>query len=130
VKAYQDSNPESVSVDGNLVLSGNSSSIAPSTYFVKTPKISQKSDDVPPDYRQVVKGARVKPEPAPPSRKPWEKDPFLNTYGALSNEFGEEQLLFENVQEKGKDSEKKSKEEMSESVPEGVRENWEDDVFN
>jgi len=122
VKAYQDSNPETEGED-LLILSG-----AP-----KKPPPKVKDKEVPLDYRQVVKGARSKNEQlAAPKMKDVRKG---NMYSALSNEFGEAELLFEEdekseprilndmhiTKEKTEVTEKEKQE-----VEEETKENWED----
>jgi len=131
VKAYQDSNPETEGED-LLILSGS----VPK----KVPLKVKDHVEVPLDYRQVVKGARSKNEQyAPPKLKDVKKG---NMFSALSNAFGETELLFEE-EEKSEprilndthstkekpDITEKEKPEISEKEKtdvEETKENWED----
>jgi len=132
VKAYQDSNPDTEGEDV-LILSG--SAPQPRNKVVK-------KEEVPLDYRQVVKGARSKNEiNAAPKVK---ENRSVNKFSALSNEFGETELLFEEdgkllpkilndttteISEKEKpDISEKEKPEAEENTKaeEDTKEHWED----
>jgi len=120
VKAYQDANPETDSGDGILVLSNHAPLRVP-----KTSKVAK--DEVPLDYRQVVKAARLKPD----ERKPWDNR-TSNPFGALTNEIGESELKFDEElnhsenEEKSEKAEKEEKSEKTEIIEDEPKDNWED----